>query len=190
MPDSSSSPVSASSTVGGPLYNIADEFVARWARLHPEKLAILGTGRALNYAELETLVGRVADALRSADCKPGERVLIALPDSADFFGAFFGATKIGAIAVPVNPMARAADYRHWLENCGARIAIVHAPILGEFGDGVAGDPALDLLVICESTWGTVKPEPVARRILEWDDWLPSRAGAVATHPTLATDPAF
>src|SRR5271156_2114375 len=66
------------------LYNIADEFVSRWARLHPEKLAILGTGRALNYAELEALVGRVAEALRSADCKPGERVLIALPDSAGF----------------------------------------------------------------------------------------------------------
>jgi benzoate-CoA ligase family protein len=87
-------------------------------------------------------------------------------------------------------MARAADYRHWLENCGARIAIVHAPILGEFGDGVAGDAALDLLVIYESTAGTVKPERAARRILEWDDWVPSRVGSVATHPTVATDPAF
>jgi benzoate-CoA ligase len=128
--------------------------------------------------------------LRSADCQPGERVLIALPDSAEFFGVFFGTAKIGAIAVPVNPMARAADYRHWLENCGARIAIVRAPILGEFRDGVAGDGALNLLVIYESTPGTVKPERVARRILEWDDWLPSRAGAVGTHPTAATDAAF
>ena len=62
----------------------------------------------------------MAEALGSADCKPGERVLIALPDSPEFFGAFFGAAKIGAIAVPVNPMARAADYRHWMENCPAR----------------------------------------------------------------------
>src|SRR5271156_3170847 len=172
------------------LYNIADELVSRWARLHPEKLAILGTGRALNYAELEALVGRVADALRSADCKPGERVLIALPDSADFFGAFFGAAKIGAIAVPVNPMARAADYRHWLENCGARIAIVHAPILAEFCAGAAGDAALDLLVIYEAAPGTERPERMARRMVDWEDWLPSRVAVVATHPTLATDAAF
>jgi benzoate-CoA ligase family protein len=171
-------------------FNIADEFVSRLARLHPEKLAILGTGRALTYAQLAGLVDRVAEALRSANCQPGERLLIALPDSAEFFGTFFGAAKIGAIAVPVNPMARAADYRHWLENCGARIAIVHAPILGEFGDGVAGDAALDLLVIYGGTAGTVKPERVARRILEWDDWLPSRVGAVVTHPTLSTDAAF
>jgi acyl-coenzyme A synthetase/AMP-(fatty) acid ligase len=184
--------VSSRSTSPAPqaFYNIADEFVLRLAREHPEKLAILGTGRALTYAELEALVARVAEALRSANCKVGERVMIALPDSAELIAAFFGAAKIGAIAVPVNPMARAADYRHWLENCGARIAIVHAPILGEFGDGAAGDAALDLLVIYESTAGTVKPERVARRILEWDDWLPSRAGAVATHSTLTTDSAF
>jgi benzoate-CoA ligase family protein len=184
--------VSSPSTSPAPqaFYNIADEFVSRLARLHPEKLAILGTGQALTYAELEALVGRVAEALLSADCKPGERVLIALPDSAEFFGAFLGAAKIGAIAVPVNPMARSADYRHWAENCGARIAIVHAPILGEFGDGVADDAALDLLVIYEGTAGTVKPEHVARKILEWDDWVPSRVGSVATHPTVATDPAF
>src|ERR1700733_10924921 len=194
MTDSSSSRGSVSSPSTSPtpqaFYNIADEFVSRLAREHPEKLAILGTRRALTYAELEALVARVAEALRSANCQPGERVLIALPDSAELVAAFFGAAKIGAIAVPVNPMARAADYRHWLENCGARIAIVHAPILGEFGDGVAGDAALDFLVIYESTAGTVKPERVARKIFEWDDWVPSRAGAVRTHPTVATDAAF
>src|SRR5271156_4424962 len=194
MTDSSSlrGSVSSPSTSPAPqaFYNIADEFVSRPAREHPEKLAILGTGRARTYAELEALVGRVAQALRVANCQPGERVLIALPDSAELLGAFFGAAKIGAIAVPVNPMARAADYRHWLENCGARIAIVHAPILGEFCAGVAGELALDLLVVYESTPGTEKPERVALRIMEWDDWLPSRAGTVATHPTAATDPAF
>jgi benzoate-CoA ligase family protein len=194
MTDSYSSRGSVSSPFSSPAppapYNIADDFVSRPAREHPEKLAILGTGHAQTYAELADLVDRVAQALRDADCKPGERVLIALPDSAEFFGAFLGAAKIGAIAVPVNPMARAADYRHWLENCGARIAIVHAPILGEFCDGAAGDSTLDLLIIYESTAGTAKPERVARRILEWSDWLPSRPGAVVTHPTVATDAAF
>jgi benzoate-CoA ligase family protein len=190
MPDSSPSPVSAPSTVRGPIYNIADEFVSRPAREHPEKLAILGTGRARTYADLESLVNRVAQALHDANCQPGERVLLVLPDSAELIAAFFGAAKIGAIAVPVNPMARAADYRHWLGNCLARVAIVHAPILGEFCAGVAGDAALDLLVVYESTPGTEKPERVARRSVKWEDWLPSRAGAIATHPTIATDPAF
>jgi benzoate-CoA ligase family protein len=193
MPDSSPLPVSAPSTESSPAayYNITDEFVSRPAREHPQKLAILGTGRARTYAELETLVGRVARTLREANCQPGDRVLLVLPDSAELIAAFFGAAKIGAIAVPVNPMARAADYRHWLENCGARIAIVHAPILGEFCAGTAGEPELDLLVVYEGTSGTEKPDRVARRIVEWDDWLSSHAaGVIATHPSLATDAAF
>ena len=151
MTDFSTSPAPASSASTPPssraFYNIADEFVSRPARAHSDKLAILGTGRARTYAELEELVGRVAQALRSADCQPQQRVLLALPDSAELVAAFFGAAKIGAIAVPVNPMARATDYRHWLENCGARVAIVHAPILGEFCAGVASDAVLDLLVV-------------------------------------------
>src|SRR5579863_534974 len=192
MTEASSSRVSELSTSSSPSasYNIADEFVSRPAREHPEKLAILGTGRPRTYGELENLVGRVAQALGDANCQPGERVLIALPDSAEWVGAFFAAAKIGAIAVPVNPMARAADYRHWLENCGARIAIVHAPILGEFCDGAAGDGSLELLAIYESTLGTAKPERVARQTLQWEDWLPSHTGTVGTHPTQATDPAF
>jgi benzoate-CoA ligase len=191
MTDASSSPASVPATSLSPqaLYNIADEFVSRPAREHPEKLAIVGTARARTYADLEFLVHRVAQALRDAGCLPGERVLIALPDSAEFIGAFFGAAKIGAIAVPVNPMARTADYKHWLENSGARMAIVHAPILDEFCAG-AGDSALDLLVVHEGSPATTKPARVARRIVAWDDWLPSRAGAVVTDPTLATDPAF
>jgi benzoate-CoA ligase family protein len=192
MTEASSPRVSGLSALPPPVAycNIADEFVSRPAREHPEKLAILGTGRARTYAELQMLVERVARALRDANCQPGERVLLALPDSAELIAAFFGAAKIGAIPVPVNPMARAEDYRHWLENCGARIAVVHAPTLGEFCGGAASDKALDLLVIYESTPGTAKTERVARRIVEWDDWLPSQAGAIATHPTAATDPAF
>jgi benzoate-CoA ligase family protein len=191
LPPSGPFPSRAAQTpaAGQSLYNIVDEFVARPAREHPEKLAILGTGPARTYAELDGLVQRVAQALRDGDCKPGDRVLIVLPDSAEFVAAFFGAAKIGAIAVPVNPMARAADYRHWLQNCGARIAIVHAPVLDEFAAG-AGEAALDLLVVYAGTAGTTKPERVARRILDWDDWLSSHGREVATHPTVATDAAF
>ena len=90
------------------VFNIADEFVARPAREHPQKAAILGVERQASYAELEFEVNRVAQALLDSGCKPGDRVLIALPDSIEFIACFFGAAKIGAIAVPVNSTARSA----------------------------------------------------------------------------------
>lgn len=175
------------------LPNIADEFVSRPARNHPRKIAILEPRGAATYQALEFAMNRVAQALRHSNCQPGDRVLIALPDSQEFIAAFFAAAKIGAIAVPVNPMARSTDYRHYVENSGARIAIVDAPILGEFAVG-AGHSALDLLVICNQTPNTERPDRVARQILAWDDWFPTASEAsaenVATHPTTPTDPAF
>src|SRR5271154_1801555 len=124
-------------------FNITDEFVSKPAAAHPERVAILGVGGKLTYAQLDTYVDRVAQALCLAGCHPGDRILIALPDSPEFVAAFFGATKIGAIAVPVNPHARASDYRHYIANCGPRIAFVHASTLGEFA-AEAGTKTLDL----------------------------------------------
>jgi benzoate-CoA ligase family protein len=170
-------------------YNIADEFVSNRAVAHPNRVAILGVGQKYTYAQLDEYVARTAQALRLAGCQPGDRVLIVLPDSPEFVAAFFGTAKIGAIAVPVNPHARASDYRHYLANCGARIAIVHASTVGEFA-AEAGTKALDLLVIVEPKSDTPRPERIARKIVALDDWLPSKPGIVQTHPTRAGDVAF
>ncbi|HEY0702829.1 MAG TPA: benzoate-CoA ligase family protein [Candidatus Acidoferrales bacterium] len=170
-------------------FNIADEFVSRPAAEHPDKTAILGLGHPYTYAELQAYVIRTAQALRLAGCQPGDRVLIVLPDSPEFVAAFFGAAKIGAIAVPVNPHARASDYRHYVANCGARIAIVHSSTVGEFA-AEAPTKALDLLVIVDPESDTPRPERIARKIVALDDWLPSKSGDVQTHPTRASDVAF
>src|ERR1700683_458804 len=128
------------------VFNIADEFISRPAREHPDQPAILGVEREAGYGELAFEVNRVAHALLDSGCKPGDRVLIALPDSLEFIACFFGAAKVGAIAVPVNSMARAADYRHYVSNSGARFAMVHASILPEFASAIVGG-ALELVVV-------------------------------------------
>ena len=170
-------------------FNIADEFISRPAASHPDRIAILGTGRKYTYAQLDEFTTRMAQSLRFAGCQPGDRVLIVLPDSAEFVAAFFGAAKIGVIAVPVNPHARASDYRHYLSNCGARVALVHASTVGEFA-AEAPTKALDLLVIVDPKSDTPKPERIARKIVALDDWLHAKNCSVQTHPTKADDVAF
>src|SRR6202020_2554969 len=170
-------------------FNIADEFISKRAAAHPDRVAIIGVGRKYTYAQLDEYVTRTAHAFRAASCQPGDRGLIVLPDSAEFFAAFFGAAKIGAIAVPVNPHARASDYRHYLANCGARVGRVHASTVGEFA-AEAATKALDLLVIVDPKSDTPRPERIARKIVALDDWRPSKAGDVQTHPTRAGDVAF
>ena len=169
------------------VFNIADEFVSLPGREHPEKMAILGTERQVTYGALESEMNRVAQALRDSGCRPRDRVLIVLPDSVEFVASFFGAAKIGAIAVPVNPLARAPDYRHYLANSGAKFAVVQASIVGEFA-AAGGASALEAVVIAGGKPG--RPQNVGRKTVRWDDWLPPGSVHVAAHPTSPTDPAF
>jgi benzoate-CoA ligase len=170
-------------------FNIADEFISRPAREHPDRLAILGVEREATYGEVDSEVHRVASALRDAGCRPGDRVLIVLPDTFEFIGAFFGAAKIGAIAVPVNSMARAGDYRHFLSDSGARIAIVHSSAWHEFA-GAAEPESLDTLVIVGGEDRAWTWKSAARDVTLWSEWIPRSAARSETHPTTLDDPAF
>lgn len=176
--------------------NIADEFIARPARAHPNRIAILGEPRPFTYREVEEAVNRAANVLREWHCKPGDRVLIALPDSLEFIGAFFGAAKIGAIAVPVNSLARAADYAHYLADTGARFAIVDKSAVGEFAleewpagfelMALAGQGLAEIAseVLRDSTEFLTPP------IVSWKEQCARASPICETHPTESTDPAF
>ncbi len=166
-------------------FNLTSYFLDRPAREHPARLAILGEPAAVRYDELARLAGRVGAALRRTGCRPGDRVLIALPDSAEFIAAFFGVTRIGAIAVPVNSMTRAADYAYYLVDSGARVAIVHATALGEFL------PAMERIRLeCLVAVGAADQIPAPEQTIRWSDWLDTASGEAPPHPTAATDPAF
>src|ERR1700691_1238875 len=114
------------------VFNICAYFLDRPAAEHPRRAAILGEPSQVTYAELAALASRVAGAVTRDGMAPGDRVLIVLPDSAEFVPGFFGVAKTGAISVPVNPMTREADYAHFVRDSGARLAIVHAMALEAF----------------------------------------------------------
>src|ERR1700683_2562127 len=168
-------------------FNIADEFISRPARQHADKPAILGVEREAGYGELEFEVNRVVNALLNSACGPGDRVLIALPDSIEFIACFFGAAKIGAIAVPVNSIARALDYRHYVSNSRARFAVIQDVILDEF---VAGRLASALELIVVAGRRIPRLQSIGCKTVHWGDWLPIGREAVPTYPTSATDPAL
>ncbi len=169
------------------MLNIAEEFVTRPAREHPQKTAIVGVERRATYADVEAETNRVAQALRDYVCRPGDRVLIVLPDSLEFIATFFGAAKIGALAVPVNSMARTNDYQHYLADCGARIAIVHASSFDEFQPALHASAVEYTIVVGARARAAGSGQGTT---IAWDDWLPKNAGDVPTHPSTADDPAF
>ncbi len=166
-------------------FNIAEYFLDAPASRHPKKTAIAGEPYRVNYVELAALANRVGNALFELGVSRGDRVLIVLPDSAEFIAAFFGTAKIGAVAVPVNPFARSADYIHYIENSEPRAAIVHCEALEAFLPASSERPQMPIVVVTE---GQVETHGVSCAI--WNDWIASASDTLLSTKTSATDSAF
>jgi benzoate-CoA ligase len=166
-------------------FNVAAHFLEAPAALHPERLAIVGEPREVTYGELAALANRAGNALRSNGVSRGDRVLIVLPDSAEFVAAFFGAAKIGAVAVPVNPFARSSDYIHYLENSEPRAAIIHSNALAEFLPASSVRPQTLIVIV-----GDEKADSNGVAFAKWSAWIAAASEQLAAAKTSPRDLAF
>ena len=84
--------------------NIAELFLSgRLTEGRGERVAVRLADRQLTYADLDGLANRFGNLLRDLGVRQEERVVLSLPDSAEYAAALFGILKIGAVAVMVNP---------------------------------------------------------------------------------------
>lgn len=85
-------------------FNLADWLLdARIAEGNGERIALKLPGESWTYRQLLGHADRFATVLAGLGVRREERVLLSLPDGAEFVGALFGILKNGAVAVPVNP---------------------------------------------------------------------------------------
>jgi benzoate-CoA ligase family protein len=120
-------------------------------------------GRVLTYAELATQVNRAGNVLAALGVDIEHRVLLALHDSPEFAAAFWGAVKLGAVAVPVNTLMGAEDYAFILRDSRARVAVVDESVAPRILAVAAGCPFLRAVVVA----GT--PPPGSRPLADLMD---------------------
>jgi len=112
------------------LFNAATYFVDRnLLEGRAQNVAIECGDERVTYQQLFERTNRAGNALRNLGVHPEERVLLLLLDSPEFLYSFFGAIKIGAVAVPVNTQAKPHDYEYILNDSRARVAIVSETLL-------------------------------------------------------------
>jgi len=99
-----------------------------------DKTCLIVGEETRTYAEIEERVARCAAALRTLGVKPGERVLIVLPDGFEFAEVWFAVLRVGAVFAMVNPLLHAEQFEHYLSYSEARVAFGHADLL----EGLAG----------------------------------------------------
>jgi benzoate-CoA ligase family protein len=105
-------------------FNAAAFFVDRHlAEGRGGRTAFRFAGRAISYAELAERVERAAAALARRSVEIENRVLLVLDDTPAFAAAFWGAVRLGAVAVPVNTLMADAEYEFLLNDSRAKVAV-------------------------------------------------------------------
>jgi long-chain acyl-CoA synthetase len=99
--------------------NIATNFVLKY--LFGGKYTV---GGKLSYQKLNELSDRFATALYQLGVRKGDRVAVMLPNSPQFVISFFGAMKIGAIVVNVNPTYTSRELKHQLNDSEAETIVL------------------------------------------------------------------
>ncbi|MCB1036268.1 MAG: AMP-binding protein, partial [Acidobacteria bacterium] len=116
-----------------PTFNIADHFLEERLREgRGERVALRTAEKLWSYREVSELAARFGRVLAGLGVRQEERVLIALPDGAEYVGALFGILKIGAVAVMVNPALEPEKLAALFASSRAAAAVVHESAAGSF----------------------------------------------------------
>jgi len=145
------------------------------------KPAILCGDRTVTYQDLYEGVNRFGGAIRELGVRIEERVAILLPDTPEWVFAFFGAMKIGAVAVPMNTILLPKDYEYLLNDSRARVLVVAPELLPKIAE------VRDRLRYLEHVVVTGEPPP---RDLALDDVLGAASPELEPEDTSKDDAAF
>ncbi|AWT55356.1 2,3-dihydroxybenzoate-AMP ligase [Mycolicibacterium smegmatis MKD8] len=160
---------------------LLDSVLRTAARTWPDHIAVIDADHRHTYAELDRLADRAAAGIAGLGIRPGDRVLVQLPNTAEFAVALFGLLRAGAVPVMCLPGHRLAELTHFAEVSSA-VALVVA-------DTASGFDHRDLareLVRSHPNVRHVLVDGDAAEFLSWAEVTRAASGPV---PDIAPDPA-
>jgi acyl-CoA synthetase (AMP-forming)/AMP-acid ligase II len=120
--------------------------VARSARAHGRRIAVLSPARTLSYAELEQRSNRLANALLGLGLARGDRVGIYLPNCAEIVEIEIACYKAGLVKAPFNARLSPAEVGEIAANSEASIIVTTRERAEQFRPHIRGEmPRLLLL---------------------------------------------
>jgi fatty-acyl-CoA synthase len=100
-------------------------WIERRARMTPDRLALIGAGRSLTYAQLARRIRLLANGLREAGVHRGDRVAWLGDNHPAFLESLFATALLGGVLAPVNHRLPDEDRAWVLEDTEPVVVIEH-----------------------------------------------------------------
>ncbi len=126
--------------------------LATSARRYPDKAAIVFFGRVFSYADVLQKAERLAACLCALGVQKGDRVVLSMQNCPQLLIAHFAILRANAVVVPVNPMNRAEELKHYITDPDAKVAITTADLAAELAavsDALPPEQRLQHLVVTQ-----------------------------------------
>src|SRR5437762_6801324 len=111
------------------------------ARRYPAKAAVVFFGRTYPYAEVVRLAESLAARLHALGVRKGDRVMLDMQNCPQLLIAHFAILRANAVVVPVNPMNRAEELKHYITDPDAKMAITTGDLASEIAKANNALPA-------------------------------------------------
>src|SRR2546430_2931191 len=129
-------------------FNVSTAFLDRnLEQGRGDRVALYAGDDRITYRTLVAQVNRAGNALRWVGAHAEERVLFLMLDSPELAYLFWGAIRIGAVAVPTCTALTTHDYDYRLRDSRAGVLVVSEALLPVLTPALAGLPALRHVVV-------------------------------------------
>jgi long-chain acyl-CoA synthetase len=110
------------STVQYERITVADA-LNRMAQKYPDKPALIFLDVKITYKQLNDMVNSFANALIDMGVKPGDKVVMLMPNMPQIVIASYGAWRAGAVVVMNNPLYTDTELEHQLNNSESTVLV-------------------------------------------------------------------
>jgi long-chain acyl-CoA synthetase len=128
------------------------------ARAHGNKTFVVYRDERVSYDEFARAALAMAEALRKAGVKKGDRVAIAMRNLPEWPAAFFGCLLVGGVATLLNAWWTGPELQYGLNDSGAKIAIVDRERLERLFEHLANCPALERVFVSRESGQVTHPQ--------------------------------
>ena len=148
------------------------------ARRYPDKAALVFFGTTVSYRQLMEGAERLAARLAQLGVQRGDRVVLCMQNCPQLVMAHFAILRANAVVVPVNPMNRAEELKHYITDPDTKVAITTgdlAPEMAKASNALAPGERLAHLVVTQfSDAFDVAVTGMDAPPEAWMDWLGTR----------------
>jgi fatty-acyl-CoA synthase len=148
------------------------------ARRYPDKAALVFFGTTVSYRQLMEGAERLAARLAQLGVQRGDRVVLCMQNCPQLVMAHFAILRANAVVVPVNPMNRAEELKHYITDPDTKVAITTGDLAAEMAKAsnalAPGERLAHLVVTQFSDAFDVAVTGIDAPPEAWMDWLGTR----------------